>query len=491
MFMKNVGTDNRVNAVELMYATFPFFLVVNASYGGWLLDPVLEFASSSLWRNPYAPRDIGTTYPNATGDPDEHGQGVEQSANMLIMLLSHARISGDGSYISRYYGLLKTWGDYLVNNTSPLPPDQLPADGPRAESTNLAIKGIIGINAMANISAFTGNPADFQHYFSIAQNYVGVWKSSALQLSHMVSRFGDLASSWTLPYELFAHNMLGMNLIDNETFRQEIPFIDAIVSSYDPAVAPISSEVSPAGNAARTMFAASVMIDDTDVRVRNKMIKQLWECASRNSTFPPINVKNLPGFTNYIIASPELGSFFAPIALTLGVANPSRSTDRPRTKHIPVIGGIVGGVLGLVVLVGLAGLFWWRKHLQRRSAVHNRITMVDTENDSTTVRTLPLPFNYSQEAPPVPAKTQREMALGSARERDRSPNVEPAGDGSESLESRVVTGRNVNDTDDRPVSPELLRLRYDVDSLRRIIVQAFQPNYRTEPPPAYNEEPRP
>lgn len=42
-----------------MYTAFPFFLVVNASYGGWLLDPVLEFASSSRWNNPYAPRDIG------------------------------------------------------------------------------------------------------------------------------------------------------------------------------------------------------------------------------------------------------------------------------------------------------------------------------------------------------------------------------------------------------------------------------------------------
>ena len=50
---------SRVNAVELMYAAFPFFLTVNASYAGWLLDPVLEFASSPSWPYTYAPRDIG------------------------------------------------------------------------------------------------------------------------------------------------------------------------------------------------------------------------------------------------------------------------------------------------------------------------------------------------------------------------------------------------------------------------------------------------
>lgn len=82
MFMKNVGTDGlvrnpasrisvilsqasmiiferRVNPVEGMYKAFPFFLFINATYGGWLLDPVFEFASSDQWTFPYAPRDLG------------------------------------------------------------------------------------------------------------------------------------------------------------------------------------------------------------------------------------------------------------------------------------------------------------------------------------------------------------------------------------------------------------------------------------------------
>ena len=87
----------RVNAVEVLYQSFPFFLSLNASYGGWLLSPVLDFASSNAWSHPYAPRDIGdlslilivlpcvlpvkptgTSYPNATGNAAAHNQGVER-----------------------------------------------------------------------------------------------------------------------------------------------------------------------------------------------------------------------------------------------------------------------------------------------------------------------------------------------------------------------------------------------------------------------------
>lgn len=101
------------------------------------------------------------------------------------------------------------------------------------------------------------------------------------------------------------------------------------------AVVPINSDVSLAGNAARTIFAASVMTDGTGSSVRNQMIDTLWAYASSNSTsatLPPVDVKNLPGSTSYTVtryflfpsmvpyadrSSPDLGSSFAPLALTL------------------------------------------------------------------------------------------------------------------------------------------------------------------------------
>ena len=54
-----LSRGRRVNPVEGLYEAFPFFLYTNATYCGWLLEPVLEFANTSQWTFPYAPRDIG------------------------------------------------------------------------------------------------------------------------------------------------------------------------------------------------------------------------------------------------------------------------------------------------------------------------------------------------------------------------------------------------------------------------------------------------
>lgn len=51
--------NRRTNPVEVLYASFPFFLYLNATWGGQLLTPLLEFQDSSQWTQPYAARDLG------------------------------------------------------------------------------------------------------------------------------------------------------------------------------------------------------------------------------------------------------------------------------------------------------------------------------------------------------------------------------------------------------------------------------------------------
>lgn len=45
--------------MEVLYASFPFFLYLNASYAGYLLSPLLEYQDSPQWSQPYAARDLG------------------------------------------------------------------------------------------------------------------------------------------------------------------------------------------------------------------------------------------------------------------------------------------------------------------------------------------------------------------------------------------------------------------------------------------------
>ncbi|KAI9434455.1 hypothetical protein H4582DRAFT_2080814 [Lactarius indigo] len=154
-FMKNVGGSktNRVNAVETLYSAFPAFMYIDPKLGGLLLDPLFQLQAPPIYTNPYAAPDLGTNYPNVTISNSAHNQGVEHSGNMLIMTYAHARASGDGSLISRYYDLLTSWADYLTDSTL-LIRDQSSADELSINNqTNLAIKGIVAIRAMSEMSS--------------------------------------------------------------------------------------------------------------------------------------------------------------------------------------------------------------------------------------------------------------------------------------------------------------------------------------------------
>ncbi|KIP05603.1 hypothetical protein PHLGIDRAFT_108072, partial [Phlebiopsis gigantea 11061_1 CR5-6] len=318
MFMKDLGgpgpTGQRVNPVEVMYSSFPFFLSLNASYGGWLLSPVLEFASSNAWGNPYAPRDIGIAYPNATGNSASHSQGVEQSGNMLIMALAYARASGDGQLLNQHYPLLKRWADYLVNNTSPVPSGQTSADGDSTvNSTNLAIKGIIAINAMAQISAALHQNSDADHYSNLATAYANTWKSLALPsgAQQILSSYGALESTFALPYNLFADKWLGTGLIDDATYNAETSGLQSLLN-LNPNGLPIASDPSSDGNTAWTLFTAMIV---TDSNVRNSMIDQVWNFASKNNSqtiFPTSFTLDGKGSAVNNLASAGVGGVYAP-----------------------------------------------------------------------------------------------------------------------------------------------------------------------------------
>ncbi|CCM05442.1 uncharacterized protein FIBRA_07661 [Fibroporia radiculosa] len=81
IFMKNMGIDGRVNPVEIMYASFPLFLYLNASFGKPLLAPLFEYQDSPQTALPYAISDLGGSYPIASGEngtSGESSQGIER-----------------------------------------------------------------------------------------------------------------------------------------------------------------------------------------------------------------------------------------------------------------------------------------------------------------------------------------------------------------------------------------------------------------------------
>ncbi|KAF9443521.1 hypothetical protein P691DRAFT_679373, partial [Macrolepiota fuliginosa MF-IS2] len=144
IFMKDMGISLRTNPVEVIYGAFPALLYFNPSLAKDLLVPLLDFQSSLLYENPYAAPDLGAKYPTIPGNSSNtRTLAVENCGNMLIMAYAHAAKSGDGSLLSRYYSILQSWANFLIDNSSH-PSGFVTADGLNgADMSNLAIKGIL------------------------------------------------------------------------------------------------------------------------------------------------------------------------------------------------------------------------------------------------------------------------------------------------------------------------------------------------------------
>ncbi|KAH9001076.1 hypothetical protein EDB92DRAFT_1788007, partial [Lactarius akahatsu] len=210
-----MGLNGRVNPVETLYSAFPAFMYIDPDLGGLLLEPLFRLQASPKYTNLYAAQDLGTDFPDVSVSTSPHNQGVEESGNMLIMTYAHARASGNSSLISRYYDLLTSWADYL-SDTTLLIHDQYSAEGRSNDNqTNLAIKGIIAIKAMSQMSSFVDKTTDFDKYSNTSSHLYAQWKSLALAGDeHLLGIYGN-TSSWTSGYNLFADAWLNTSVVES------------------------------------------------------------------------------------------------------------------------------------------------------------------------------------------------------------------------------------------------------------------------------------
>ncbi len=206
MFMKEISSDGNISTIDVMYPSFPVFLYANPNLLKLLMDPLLEYAESGKWTQPYAEHDIGGSYPRADGHNDGGGENmpVEESANMLIMAAAYMRYAPKAdaaSYARKHYRILRQWANYLLTvpagSKSPNaldPQFQNQTDdftGSIAHSVNLALKGILGVGAMGQIASFAGNKEDANHYGGAAKDMMGKWSrfSQSATGSHLTMQY--------------------------------------------------------------------------------------------------------------------------------------------------------------------------------------------------------------------------------------------------------------------------------------------------------------
>lgn len=239
VFMKEISSDGNVNTVDVIFPFHPIAIYTNATLLKYLLDPLFINQEAGNWPQMYSIHDIGSNFPNATGhsDGNAEAQPLEECGNMLIMTLAYAQRANDTAYLTQHYQVLKQWTGYLIDEAL-IPANQISTDdfaGSAANQTNLAIKGIIGIEAMAQIANRTGNIVDGQNYTRIAHDYITRWQKLAINYNanppHTTFQYGN-ASSYGLLYNLFPDRELGLQLVPQSVYDMQSTFYKTKFDTY-------------------------------------------------------------------------------------------------------------------------------------------------------------------------------------------------------------------------------------------------------------------
>ncbi len=108
----------------------------------------------------------------------------------------------------------------------------------RRNQTNLAIKGIIGIEAMAQIAARTGHMEDHRNFTNISHTYIEKWMgygiaetSSEFDKPHTTLAYG-MNDTYSLLYNLFGDKELGLNLVPQSVYDMQNEFYPTVFNKY-------------------------------------------------------------------------------------------------------------------------------------------------------------------------------------------------------------------------------------------------------------------
>lgn len=216
LFLKEISSDGNAQTVDVIFPFHPILLYTNPTLLKLILDPLFINQESKQYPNEYSMHDLGTHYPNATGHPagNDEMQPVEECGNMLIMTLAYSQRTNDTAYLRQHFNILDQWTQYLIEDAL-IPMNQISTDdfaGALPNQTNLALKGIIGIEAMAVIANLTGNTTTGANYTNIAHSYIDQWQNLGVAHDasppHTTLAYGANDTHGLL-YNLYADRELG------------------------------------------------------------------------------------------------------------------------------------------------------------------------------------------------------------------------------------------------------------------------------------------
>lgn len=230
-FSKENFSNGCMGTVDVTYPSSPFFLLFNPEIMEAMLTFIMDYSSSSRWKFPFAPHDIGR-YPLANGqvygggEETEHRQmPVEECGNMLIMVTALCKVRDDINYAQSYWDTLTTWAEYLLDKG--LNPDnQLCTDdfaGHLAHNVNLSVKALVGIACYAWLCEQNGMTERAKDIRSQVESMVDEWVRMADDGDHYRLTF-DTPDTWSQKYNLVWDKILDLSLFPDEVFEKELVY---------------------------------------------------------------------------------------------------------------------------------------------------------------------------------------------------------------------------------------------------------------------------
>ncbi|KAI1186805.1 glutaminase GtaA [Nemania serpens] len=240
VFLKEISSNSDIQTVDVIFPAIPLILYSNPNILNYLLKPLFLNQENGHYPNTNAIHDLGT-FPLAKGYPDgtDEPQPLEECGNMIIMVLAYYQRTKDTAYLNQHYEILTKWAGYLIDE-SLIPADQISTDdfaGSLANQTNLAVKGIIGLRAMADIANLTGHADDAANYLDTATSYISQWQdlgiNKAADPPHTTLSYGD-ADSHGLLYNLYANSLLGFgyDFVPKSVYDMQSNFYPTVALQY-------------------------------------------------------------------------------------------------------------------------------------------------------------------------------------------------------------------------------------------------------------------
>ncbi len=150
---------------------------------------------------------------------------IEESGNMVILTAAISKIEGNADYAKKYWDILTTWTNYLVEYGQD-PENQLCTDdfaGHWAHNANLSVKAIMGVAGYSEMARMLGLNDVADKYAATAKKMAVKWEEMANEGDHYRLAF-DRKNTWSQKYNMVWDKLWDLELFPNNVIRKEINY---------------------------------------------------------------------------------------------------------------------------------------------------------------------------------------------------------------------------------------------------------------------------